>query len=145
MIDHARESELDFVEACWIDSQRQYYGGTPSGAYYPWMRALVRRIVPRTLVLVEREDGVVVGYIVAESVGKVLRVHHLYVRKLDRQEGRGFALLAQACAMLGGERLEYTCRVVRSPKREKKPWTVKKWCDALGARFVYEEAARESA
>lgn len=145
MIDHATVREMDFVEACWVDSQRSYYAGTPDGAYYPWMRQLVRKLLKRALVLVERVDGVVVGYIVAESTGPAVRVHHLYVRKHERREGRGFRLLAMVCSMLGGERLEYTCRVIRAQKYERRPWTVKKWCDALSARFVYEEADRESA
>lgn len=145
MIDHAREAELGFVEACWANSQRDYYAGTPTGAYYPWIRQLIRRTLPRTLVLVDREDGLVLAYVVAESVNEAVRVHHLYTRGHYRREGRGFALLAQVCALLGGERLEYTCRVIRSPKHERKAWTVKKWCDALGARFVHEEVTRESA
>lgn len=148
MIEHAQQADLDFVEACWLNSQREYYAGVPAGAYYPWLRAIIRRTLPRTLVLVDREDGVLLGYIVAESVRGAVRVHHLYVRSKtgDRREGRGFRLLAQACAMLGGERLEYTCRVTRSAKLEsKRKWTVKRWCDALGAVFVHEEATRESA
>jgi GNAT superfamily N-acetyltransferase len=110
------------------------------------MRRLVRRYLARSLVLVDREDGVVLAYIVAESVGDAVRVHHLYTRAHFRREGRGFRLLARACELLGGERLEYTCRVGRSAKYEQeRPWTVKRWCDALHARFAHEEASRESA
>lgn len=146
MIDHAHEDELRFVEDAWANSQKGYYAGTPAGAYYPWVRRLIRRTLARSLVLVDREDGVVLGYVVAESVGPAVRVHHLYTRGAFRREGRAFRLLAQVCALLGGERLEYTCRVIRAAKYEAtRPWTVKKWCDALGARFVHEEATRESA
>jgi GNAT superfamily N-acetyltransferase len=146
MIDHAQEAELALVEAAWLNSQREYYAGTPNGAYYPWMRAKV--ICPylrRSLVLVDREDGLVLAYVVAESVRGAVRVHHLYTRSHYRREGRAFRLLARACELLGGERLEYTCRVLRSAKNERRPWTVSKWCAALGARFVHEEATRESA
>ena len=146
MIDHAHEPELHFVEDAWANNQRDYYAGTPPGAYYPWMRKLVRRVLTRSLVLVDREDGLVLAYVVAESVGGAVRVHHLYTRSHYRREGRAFRLLARACELLGGERLEYTCRAVRSAKVERRAWTVKKWCDALGARFVHEgEATRESA
>src|SRR5688572_32623326 len=146
MIEHARQADLNYVEANWVNSQREYYAGVPSGAYYPWIRALIRSTLPRTLVLVDREDGALVGYIVAESVRGAVRVHHLYVRSHERREGRGFRLLAQACSMLGGERLEYTCRATRAAKLEaKRKWTVRRWCDALGAVFVHEEATRESA
>lgn len=145
MIDHARESELLFVEDAWTNSQRSYYAHTPGGAYFPWMRRMARRYLARSLVLVDREEGVVLAYIVAESVGDAVRVHHLYTRAHYRREGRGFRLLARACELLGGAELEYTCRVARSQKNERRPWTVKRWCDALGARFVHEEASRESA
>ena len=147
MLDHAQEAELALVEDAWVNTQRDYYAGTPPGAYYPWMRKLVRRILARSLVLVDREDGLVLGYVVAESVGRAVRVHHLYTRAHFRREGRAFRLLARACELLGGERLEYTCRVARSAKYEQqRAWTVKKWCDALGARFVVHEGeARESA
>lgn len=146
MIEHARDFDLNFVEACWVNSQREFYAGVPSGAYYPWMRQLIRRTLPRTLVLVDRADGAVIGYLCAESIRDAVRIHHMYVRSHDRREGRGFALLAQACSMLGGERLEYTCRVARNARLEaKRKWTVKRWCDALGAHFVHEENNRESA
>lgn len=145
MIDHAQEAELALVEDAWVNNQRDYYAGTPSGAYYPWMRRLVRRVLAHSLVLVDREDGLVLAYVVAESVGSAVRVHHLYTRAHYRREGRAFRLLARACELLGGDRLEYTCRAVRSARRERGAWTVKKWCDALGARFVHEEATRESA
>jgi GNAT superfamily N-acetyltransferase len=146
MIDHAREAELAFVEDAWANSQRDYYAGTPAGAYYPWMRPkVIRPHLRRSLVLVDREDDLVLAYVVAESVRNAVRVHHLYTRGHYRREGRGFRLLARACELLGGERLEYTCRVRRSAKNERRPWTVSKWCDALGARFVHEEATRESA
>jgi len=146
MIDHAQEAELALVEDAWVNTQRDYYAGTPPGAYYPWMRKLVRGKLAHSLVLVDREDGLVLGYVVAESVRNAVRIHHLYTRGHYRREGRAFRLLARACELLGGERLEYTCRAARSAKVERRPWTVKKWCDALGARFVHEgEATRESA
>ena len=147
MIEHAQQADLNYVEANWVNSQREFYAGTPAAAYYPWMRRdVIRPTLARTLVLVDREDGALLGYIVAESVRNAVRVHHLYVRSHERREGRGFRLLAEACAMLGGEKLEYTCRVARSARLEaKRKWTVKRWCDALGARFVHEEARRESA
>jgi len=148
VIDHARADEIDFVEGCWKDSQRSYYDGVPSKWYYRSMRATVRGHIARSLVLVDRSaDGVALGYIVAERVNDSMRVHHLYVRKDFRQEGRGLALLAKACEMLGGDKLEYTCRVMRARKyEERRPWTVARWCKSLGAKFVVgEEAARESA
>lgn len=148
MIDHARPDELDFVEGSWKDSQRSFYAGTPSKWYYRSMRALVRGHLQHSLVLVDRAvDGVALGYIVAERVGDSMRVHHLYVRKDFREKGRGLALLARACELLGGAKLEYTCRVMRAAKYEsKRPWTVARWCKSLGASFVFqEEAARESA
>jgi GNAT superfamily N-acetyltransferase len=148
-IEHATAAELHFVEDAWVNSQRDYYAGTPSPAYYPWIRKLVREVMARSLVLVDREDGLVLAYIVAESAGskrRAVRVHHLYTRRDWRREGRAFRLLARACELLGGEKLEYTCRVARSAKVEQRPWTVQKWCTALGARFVHEgEATRESA
>src|SRR5688572_6123145 len=108
-IGDATEGELPFVFRSWVRSHRTAPGSLrmPAGAYYPWQRDVIDRLLerePSPLVLVARDVESPIflyGFLVAERVGGALVAHYAYTKRAWRGQGLARALLAEAIRRVG--------------------------------------------
>ncbi len=107
-IDLPHPGELAFVESSFVASTAQHYRKRmPPDALYPWLRHRFKVLCETGTLLVASDDGVALGWILAERRGERLCVTGLYVKHLYRRLDVGKQLLAAAQGLLDGNGLCY--------------------------------------
>ncbi len=108
-IDLCQPAELAFVEDSYIHTTKQHYRGRglPDEGLNVWLRHRFKVLCETGTLLVASDDGVALGWILAERRGERLCVTGLYVKHLYRRLDVGKQLLAAAQGLLDGHGMCY--------------------------------------
>lgn len=124
-----RKSDVDYIMDTWLGRIRGAQRDLPDDLFFPAYRALIKRVIASSQVLVLADGDYIFGYSVAWEQEGVL--HWLYMRKQSEEQAK--LLLSrlperpvhtfriQQSQELLGRRQEYLLRRLKEPLPDRKP------------------------